>query len=68
MRERHGGKVMIPIEVENRIAKYFFHRYLPEGVMKEIVDRLLPPVYGLRRKIYTLKNLSAGQLRLLTTD
>lgn len=33
---------MIPIEVENRIAKYFLHRYLPEEVMIAIVDRLLP--------------------------
>lgn len=34
---------MIPTEVENRIAKYFFHRYLPEEVMTKIVDRLLIP-------------------------
>lgn len=34
---------MIPIEVENRIANYFFHRYLPEEVMIKIVDRLLTP-------------------------
>lgn len=33
---------MIPIEVENRIANYFFHRYLPEEVMIAIVDSLLP--------------------------
>ena len=32
---------MIPIEVESRIANYFFHRYLPEEVMIKIVDRLL---------------------------
>lgn len=32
---------MIPTEVENRVAKYFFHRYLPEEVMMKIVDRLL---------------------------
>ncbi|PLR75293.1 hypothetical protein CU633_21860 [Bacillus sp. V3-13] len=32
---------MIPTEVENRIASYFFHRYLPEEVMTKIVDRLL---------------------------
>jgi len=32
---------MIPTEVENRIANYFFHRYLPEEVMMKIVDRLL---------------------------
>ncbi|WP_210367963.1 hypothetical protein [Bacillus sp. REN3] len=32
---------MIPTEVENRIAKYFFHRYLPEEVMMKIVDELL---------------------------
>ncbi|MEI3615019.1 hypothetical protein [Pseudogracilibacillus sp. SO30301A] len=34
---------MIPTEVENRIANYFFHRYLPNEVMRKIVDRLLPP-------------------------
>ena len=33
---------MIPIEVENRIAKYFFHRFLPEEVMEQIVELLLP--------------------------
>lgn len=34
---------MIPIEVENRIAKYFFRMYLPDEVMNQIEDRLLPP-------------------------
>jgi len=34
---------MIPTEIENRIANYFFHMYLPEEVMTEIEDRLLPP-------------------------
>lgn len=34
---------MIPEEVENRIAKYFFHNYLPDEVMLEIEDKLLPP-------------------------
>ena len=33
---------MIPTEVENRIARYLFHRYLPDEVMIEIEDRLLP--------------------------
>lgn len=33
---------MIPIEVENRIAKYFFHRFLPDEVMEQIVELLLP--------------------------
>lgn len=33
---------MIPIEVENRIAKYFFHMYLPDEVMVQIENRLLP--------------------------
>ncbi|WP_010197285.1 hypothetical protein [Bacillus sp. m3-13] len=33
---------MIPIEVENRIAKHFFHHFLPEEVMEEIIDLLLP--------------------------
>jgi len=33
---------MIPIDVQNRIAKYFFHKYLPEEIMNEIEDRLLP--------------------------
>ncbi|WP_018664948.1 hypothetical protein [Heyndrickxia acidiproducens] len=33
---------MIPVEVENRIAKYFFQMYLPDRVMNEIEGRLLP--------------------------
>ncbi|MFD2751778.1 hypothetical protein ACFSUM_15405 [Virgibacillus siamensis] len=33
---------MIPIEVENRIANYFFRMYLPDEVMFQIEDRLLP--------------------------
>lgn len=32
---------MIPSEVENRIAKYFFHMYLPEEVMIKVEDKLL---------------------------
>lgn len=44
MRERHGlgGRQMISSEVEDRIARYFFHRYLPEDVRLEIVGKLLP--------------------------
>lgn len=33
---------MIPVEVENRIAKYFFHNYLPEEIMDIIIDLLIP--------------------------
>lgn len=33
---------MIPEEVENRIARYFFHNFLPEDLMYEIEDLLLP--------------------------
>ncbi|MCM3362536.1 hypothetical protein [Niallia sp. MER TA 168] len=33
---------MIPTEVEIRIARYVFHKYLPDEVMKEIEDKLLP--------------------------
>jgi hypothetical protein len=33
---------MIPVEVENRIATYFFHRFLPDEVMEQIVELLLP--------------------------
>lgn len=33
---------MIPIEVENRIAKYFLHMFLPDDVLIKIEDRLLP--------------------------
>lgn len=32
---------MIPIEIENRIAKYFFHMYLPEEIRIEVEYRLL---------------------------
>ncbi|MGM8364498.1 hypothetical protein ACLIBG_03345 [Virgibacillus sp. W0181] len=34
---------MIPEEVESRIARYFFHNYLPDEVMMEVVEKLLPP-------------------------
>ena len=33
---------MISSEVEDRIARYFFHQYLPEDVRLEIVGKLLP--------------------------
>jgi len=32
---------MIPSEVEDRIAHYYFQRYLPEKVMMEIEETLL---------------------------
>lgn len=43
------GNEMIPEEVENRVTKYFFHNYLHDGVMMEVVDKLLPSC------IYTVK-------------
>lgn len=33
---------MIPEGVENRIARYFFHHYLPDEIMYELVDLLIP--------------------------
>ncbi|MEK5038392.1 hypothetical protein [Sporosarcina sp. FSL K6-3457] len=33
---------MIPSEVECRIARYFFHMYLPDDVLEEIEEKLLP--------------------------
>lgn len=32
---------MIPSEVENRIAKYFFHMYLPNETMMKVEETLL---------------------------
>ncbi|MHA6261545.1 hypothetical protein ACXYMX_16920 [Sporosarcina sp. CAU 1771] len=32
---------MIPSEVENRVAKYFFHMYLPDEVMMIVEEKLL---------------------------
>jgi hypothetical protein len=56
---------MIPTEVENRVAKYFFHRYLPEEVMMKIVDRLLTAcVWDKEEDLVILMTLSVGQLRL----
>jgi hypothetical protein len=37
---------MIPIEVENRIATYFFHHFLPEEVMEQIVELLSATLSG----------------------
>ncbi|ADC52050.1 hypothetical protein BpOF4_20254 (plasmid) [Alkalihalophilus pseudofirmus OF4] len=33
---------MIPEEVELRIARYFFHMYLPDDVMRKVEAKLLP--------------------------
>jgi hypothetical protein len=33
---------MIPSEVENRIARYFLHMYLPDEVRIKVEERLLP--------------------------
>ena len=33
---------MIPEEVENRIARYFFQNYLPDEIMYELLDLLIP--------------------------
>lgn len=33
---------MIPLEVENRIARYFLHMYLPDEVRIAVEERLLP--------------------------
>lgn len=37
---------MISQEVENRIARYYFHRYLPTSVMDELESLLLPHFSG----------------------
>ncbi|NLX75689.1 MAG: hypothetical protein GXZ13_07715 [Synergistaceae bacterium] len=33
---------MIPEDVENRIAKFYFHNYLPWDIMEELEMLLLP--------------------------
>ncbi len=33
---------MIPLEVENRTAGYFLHRYLPDEIQKALEATLLP--------------------------
>lgn len=33
---------MIPEELELRLAKYFFYMYLPDEVMREVEEKLLP--------------------------
>ena len=33
---------MIPSEVEDRIARYYFQRYLPDNIMMELEEKLLP--------------------------
>lgn len=57
---------MIPEEVENRIAKYFLHNYLPEEVMMEIENRLLSICLCMEEEeldLDGLVNLAIGILR-----
>lgn len=34
---------MIPIEVEYRIAVFFFHNYLPKDIMMQVEEALIHP-------------------------
>lgn len=33
---------MIPSEVEDRISRYYFQHYLPDKIMLELEEKLLP--------------------------
>lgn len=39
---------MIPIEIENRIARYYLHNFLPTQIMEELESLLIP--YFLREE------------------
>ena len=57
---------MISSEVEDRIARYFFHRYLPEDVRLEIVGKLLPfylidnPLFATGQRVQGVQKHSVG--------
>ena len=40
---------MISQEIEDRIARYYFHRYLPDHIMEELESLLLPHFFRGRR-------------------
>ncbi|GAE95492.1 hypothetical protein JCM21714_4758 [Gracilibacillus boraciitolerans JCM 21714] len=56
---------MIPEEVENRIAKYFFHNYLPDEVMMDIVDKLLPPCIDTEKENLDIDELVRWALEII---
>ncbi|MBU8567925.1 hypothetical protein KM914_16110 [Virgibacillus pantothenticus] len=56
---------MIPEEVENRIANYFFHNYLPNEVMMEVVDKLLPPCIYTQEEDLDFDELVRGAIEII---
>lgn len=42
---------MIPVEVESRIAHYFFHNYLPPEVMEKVEHNLLEICLGAKEHL-----------------
>lgn len=59
---------MIPIEVENRIAKYFFHRYLPDDIMRKIEDTLLFACVGIEEEDLDHDELVHWAVEILTKE
>ncbi|WP_147533022.1 hypothetical protein [Bacillus marasmi] len=59
---------MIPIEVENRIAKYFFHRYLPNEVMNQVESKLLSSCICARDEDLNLDELVRWAIEIIDKE
>lgn len=57
---------MIPEEVEIRIAKYFFHMYLPDDIMREVEEKILPPCIWLDREELDYDELVREALEIIS--
>ena len=59
---------MIPEEVENRIATYFFHRYLPDEIMEKVEVGLLTRCIGVEEEEIDMDELVLWAIRVIDDE
>ena len=59
---------MIPEEVENRIATYFFHRYLPDEIMGKVEVGLLTRCLGVEEEEIDMDELVLWAIRVIDDE
>ncbi|PIC80709.1 hypothetical protein CSV75_02650 [Sporosarcina sp. P18a] len=59
---------MIPEEVENSIATYFFHRYLPDEVMEKVEIGLLTRCIGVVEEEIDMDELVLWAIRVIDDE
>ena len=59
---------MIPEEVENRIATYFFYRYLPDEIMEKVEEGLLTRCLEIEEEEIDMDELVLWAIRVIDDE